>query len=41
MKVYLETDKFVCYKITQNMYHLYNFAINYQYNMAENPVTEE
>ena len=41
MKVYLETDKFVCYKITQNMYHLYNLAINYQYNMAENPVTEE
>lgn len=32
MKVYLETDNFVCYKITQNMYRLYNFAIDYGYN---------
>lgn len=32
MKVYLETDKFVCYKIEQNTYRLYNFAIDYGYN---------
>lgn len=32
MKVYLETDNFVCYKIKQNTYRLYNFAIDYGYN---------
>lgn len=32
MKVYLETDNFVCYKIEQNTYRLYNFAIDYGYN---------
>ncbi len=32
MKVYLETDKFVCYVIEQNPYSLYNFAIDYGYN---------
>lgn len=32
MRVYLETDQFVCYKIRQNPYHLYNFAIDYGYN---------
>lgn len=32
MKVYLETDTFVCYKIEQNEYYLYNFAIDYGYN---------
>lgn len=32
MKVYYEDDKFICYKIEQNMYHQYNFAIDYRYN---------
>ena len=29
---YLETDNFVCYKVTQNTYRLFNFAIDYDYN---------
>ncbi len=32
MKVYLETDEFVCYKIEQNTYRLFNLAIDYEYN---------
>ena len=32
MKVYYEDNKFICYKIEQNMYHHYNFAIDYRYN---------
>ncbi len=32
VKVYLETDKFVCYKVEQNTYRLFNFAIDYGYN---------
>ena len=32
MQVYLETDQFVCYKVTQNPYRLFNFAIDYGYN---------
>lgn len=32
MKVYYEDNKFICYKIEQNMYHQYNFAIDYGYN---------
>lgn len=32
MKVYYEDDNFICYKIEQNMYHQYNFAIDYGYN---------
>ena len=32
MKVYYENDKFVCYYIEQNVYRLYNFAIDYGYN---------
>lgn len=35
MKVYYESDDFVCYKIKQNMYHQYNFAIDYGYNQVE------
>ena len=34
VQVYYETDQFVCYKIEQNMYHLYNFAIDYGYNQV-------
>ncbi len=38
MKVYYEDDQFICYRIPQNMYHQYNFAIDYGYNQVE---TEE
>ena len=38
MQIYYETDRFICYKIEQNTYHLYNFAIDYGYNQV---VTEE
>ena len=33
MQVYLETDQFVCYRVEQNMYKLFNFAIDYGYNV--------
>lgn len=32
MEVYYETDQFVCYRVQQNEYSLYNFAIDYGYN---------
>lgn len=32
MEVYYETENFVCYRIRQNGYSPYNFAINYGYN---------
>lgn len=32
MKVYLETDRFVCYKVQQNTYRLLDFAVDYGYN---------
>ena len=32
MKVYFEDDNFVCYYIDQNVFRLYNFAIDYGYN---------
>ena len=32
MEVLYEDDTFICYKIQQNTYSLYNFAINYGYN---------
>lgn len=32
LKVYYETDNFVCYYLEQNTYSLYNFAIDYGYN---------
>lgn len=32
MEVYLETDEFVCYRLEQNPYRLYNFAMDYGYN---------
>lgn len=34
MKVYLETDDFICYRLEQNPYRLYNLAIDYGYNSA-------
>lgn len=41
MEVYYETDNFVCYKIEQNVYHLYNFAIDYGYNTVMTEEAEE
>lgn len=35
VRTYCETDQFVCYKIKQNPYHLFNFAIDYGYNSRE------
>ena len=35
MKVYYEDDQFICYRIPPNMYHQYNFAIDYGYNQVE------
>ncbi len=32
MEVYYETDRFVCYRLQQNGYSPYNFAIDYGYN---------
>lgn len=32
LETYMETDDFVCYRIEQNPYRLYNMAINYGYN---------
>ena len=31
-QVYFENDNFVCFYIEQNVYSLYNFAIDYGYN---------
>lgn len=33
MSVYYETDAFVCYCVEQNAYSLFDFSINYKYNM--------
>lgn len=35
MKVYLETEDFICYRLQQNPYRLYNLAIDYGYNVFE------
>lgn len=32
MTVFYETDEFVCYRVEQNTYRLFNFAIDYGYN---------
>ncbi len=32
MEVYYESDEFICYRIRQDVYNLYNFAIDYGYN---------
>lgn len=31
-QVYYEDDSFICYRIVQNEYQLYNFAIDYGFN---------
>ena len=33
MTVYFENENFVCYKLVQNDYHLFNLSIDYGYNM--------
>lgn len=33
MKVYYESDAFVCYQVKQNPYRLFDFSIDYGYNM--------
>lgn len=35
MKVYYESEDFICYVMPQNMYHQYNFAIDYGYNQVQ------
>jgi hypothetical protein len=35
IKVYFEDDNFICYRMKQNTYRLYNFAIDYGYNEGE------
>ena len=35
METYYETDRFVCYRVKQNGYSLYNFAIDYGFNGEE------
>ena len=32
MEVYMETDSFICYRLEQEPYRLYNFALDYGYN---------
>lgn len=32
MTVYMETDKFICYRLKQNEYWLYNLAVDYGFN---------
>lgn len=38
MKVYFENDKFLCYRIEQNPYRLFNFSIDYGYNIDSTEV---
>lgn len=40
MQTYYETDEFVCYYVRQNPYRVYNFAIDYDYNMKPAEETE-
>lgn len=41
MSVYYESDNFICYKLTQNMYHLYNLAIDYGFNQVSDEEEEK
>ncbi|MCQ2519228.1 MAG: hypothetical protein MJ107_01720 [Lachnospiraceae bacterium] len=34
--IFYETDDFVCYRVEQNPYRLFNFAIDYKYNLLHN-----
>ncbi len=35
VEVYYETDDFICYKLNQNTYNLYNLAVDYFYNTLD------
>ncbi len=35
VNIYLETDDFICYRVEQNPYRLFNFAIDYYYNLID------
>ena len=35
MDVYYETEDFICYCVDQNEYSLFNFSIDYKYNMMK------
>lgn len=41
MKVYYETNDFICYYVEQNTYSLYNFAIDYSYNTRRQRAAKE
>lgn len=41
MKVYYETDNFICYCVEQNTYSLYNFSIDYGYNLRDYTAEQE
>lgn len=38
--IFYETDDFVCYRIVQNPYRLFNFSIDYDYNTRVYPAVE-
>lgn len=40
MKVYYESDAFICYQVKQNPYRLFDFSIDYGYNMMFTGNTE-
>ena len=37
--VYYETDDFICYRVEQNTYRLFNFSIDYGYNVPDDVQT--
>lgn len=39
MTVFSESDNFICYRVEQNAYRLFNFAIDYDYNTRDYPET--
>lgn len=41
LKVYYEDEEFVCYLIEQNEFRVYNFAIDYGYNVRKTTADEE
>lgn len=41
MEVYYESDDFICYRVRQEGYNLYNFAIDYGYNRTEDQEQEK
>ena len=41
MQVYYETDDFICYRLQQNSYSLYDLSIDYGYNDPKSGQTQE